>query len=164
MAGESRLKGAFDIEPNLLYPDFNRFYLYLTNAQQRVYLGAPLPARCVWMADLGLTTNDLAGVSERRIALATALGKAPDEVADVTLRIDGFDPATGTVSYGFDVEAPDGTTNAVTKLWYGAELRLLGGTELGRWTTTNVVDVTGRTVAAPTGGDARFYKMELALP
>lgn len=128
------------------------------------YLGAPLPARCVWMTDLGLTTNDLAGVSERRIALATALGKTPAEVADVTLEIDGIDLANGSVSYAFDVVAPNGTTNAVTALKYGAELRLLGGTELGRWTTTNVVDVAGRTVAAPTGGEARFYRLELAVP
>lgn len=162
---ESRLNGTFALETNLMTPpSVNRFYQYATNSQQRVYLGAPLPARCVWMADQGLTTNDLEGVSDRRIALATALGKAPNEVADVTLRIDGFDPETGTVSYGFDAEAPDGTKSAVTKLWYGAELRLLSGTELGRWTTTNIVDVAGRTVVAPTGGDARFYRLELAVP
>ena len=144
----------------------NQWHMTVHCDSKKAYLGAPLPARCVWMADRGLTAADLEGVSDRRIARAAALGKAPDEVADVTLRIDGFDPETGTVSYGFDAEAPDGTTNAVTKLWYGAELRLLGGTELGSWTTTNVVDVAtaGGRVAVPTGGDARFYRLELAVP
>ena len=148
------------------WPNANSQKVYAESESGIVYLGAPLPARCVWMADRGLTTNDLEGVSDRRIALAAALGKTPDEVADMTLRIDGFDPETGTVSYGFDAEAPDGTTNAVTKLWYGAELRLLGGTELGSWTTTNVVDVAtaGGRVAVPTDGDARFYRLELAVP
>lgn len=147
-------------------PRVNQQHMTVHCASKKAYLGAPLPARCVWMADRGLTTNDLEGVGDRRIALATALGKAPDEVADVSLRIDGFDPETGTVSYGFDAEAPDGTTNAVTKLWYGAELRLLGGTELGTWTETNVVDVAtaGGRVAVPTGGNARFYRLELAVP
>ena len=149
------------------WPNANSQRVYAESESGIVYLGAPLPARCVWMADQGLTTNDLAGVSERRIALATALGMRPDQVADVKLELGGIDLANGTVSYSLDAVAPDGTTNAVTALKYGAELRLLSGTELGRWTETNVVDVAnGRTVVAPMGRDARlrFYRMELALP
>ncbi len=162
-----RFGGTIDLDgQSAMDPDgsANKWHMTVHCDSKSAYLGAPLPARCVWMTDLGLTTNDLAGVSERRIALATALGKTPAEVADVTLEIDGIELANGSVSYAFDVVAPNGTTNAVTALKYGAELRLLGGTELGRWTTTNAVDVTGRTVAVPTDGNARFYRLELATP
>ena len=160
--------GTIDLSGGAFNPgaQVNQWHMTVHCDSKKAYLGAPLPARCVWMADQGLTTNDLEGVSDRRIALATALGKAPGEVADVKLEIEGIDPVSGSVSYAFDAMSPTGTTNAVTKLWYGAELRLLGGTELGTWTETNVVDVatTGGRVAVPTGGDARFYRLELAVP
>lgn len=162
-----------------LYPDSNRLNIIPSVDRQAVYFGAEIPQRCVWMADKGLTTNDLAGCSESTLALATALDMLPADVeGGVELKIDsislsGGEPVrdggsgswTATLNWEFKALDASGTASDVSSLRSGATLWLETAesvTDLGTANSTRTaLDPSAGAATVSGSGSSLFARLVL---
>lgn len=119
----------------VLYPDANYLILIPSVPSRAVYVGAEIPQRSVWMADKGLSAEDVAGIDFRTLSLAAALDlDDPAGVAGgVELAIDSLDvaPASGgegtvdfAVAWTFRAVGADGEKTPVSSLRGAAALWL----------------------------------------
>lgn len=159
--------------PSVMYPNANELDLYAEADSGRLYLGAEIPQKCVWMADKGLLAEDLVGYDEGTIERAMALDMEPVEVAGgVELKIGSIslDPQAGTATLAFQFTATDetGESAAVSSLRGGARLLLETASSPGDLGTENAstqeVSLSSSSVTIPTSGETFFARLVLDTP
>ncbi|MBQ7666654.1 MAG: hypothetical protein IJS46_01515 [Kiritimatiellae bacterium] len=149
---------------------------------KKVYLGAEIPQRCVWMADkleAGASAADFEGWDDETLALATWLDALPADVAGgVALEITsmsvgesgevGESSGAMTLAWSFTKTNAAGEESAVGALRGGAALYLetaASAEDLGTADATlRALDPTAGSVEVSTGGDIGFARLVLAVP
>lgn len=155
----------------ILYPDANQFSMILSTESKKVFIGAEIPQRCVWMAEKGISEEDLAGYDEKTVKLAMALGKMPEEVAGgVKLKIEAsaFGTSGNTISWSFTATDSAGNTDPVEKLYGGATLYLEKATSPDALGTANAIreelDPSAGSATLSTAASAGFTRLVLDIP
>ena len=152
--------------------DANNLEIVPNTESRAVYLGAEIPQKCVWMADKGLTAEELAGYGERTLELAMALDKAPEDVAGgVELKISGLEAAAGSalrLTWTLEAENSSGGKSAVSGLRGGAALWLETASSVGDLGTENATRTelapSDGGVNVPTGANGLFARLVLTTP
>lgn len=144
------------------------FNLVASTESKRIYLGAEIPQRCVWMADKGLTEEDLEGVDEETVDLAIALDSLPADVAGgVELKIGSITLGEGTadISWNFAAVDSSGAAKAVSSLRGGARLLLETASSVDDLGTAasdkRALDLSGTSISIPTAGERFFARLVL---